>query len=216
MKSQSVAQNNLQSTRPDGMRVLQGYPRNPGLVILIPILIMFMAGPACALSPLLSVENQTAPPGSQMTIPIRFTGSPDLAAVDFILIYDPEILKFERIDPAGLSTNGIMEANETDAGTLVVGIADPAGIRGGTTIANVKFRVNGPEGTSTPIYIQADNAAGPDLSPVDLQVKSATFTVGNPGSGSSGGKLPLPAGLAVVAIGAAAGMWIRRKQRIME
>lgn len=214
MKSHSVTQNNQQSKRLYGMRAVYGNRRKLGLVVMIPIIIIFMAGPACAISPLISVENQTAPTGSQITIPIRFMGSPDLAAVDFIMVYDPEILKFERLDPAGISTNGILEANETAAGTLVVGIADPAGIRGGTIIANVKFRVNGPEGTSTPIYIQVDNAAAPDLSPVELQVKSATFTVGPPGSGSGGEKLPLPAGLAVVAIGAAFGIkcWGLRRE----
>lgn len=183
-------------------------------MIIIPILLILVICPVSAVMPKFMIENKTASQGSEITVPIFFTGTTTLGATDLVIVYDPDVLRFERLDPGELSKDGIMEANETAPGILALGIADPSGILGGTTIATIKFRVTGTNGASTPLYVQADNAVGQDLSPVEVDVVSGTFTVGPPGSAGGGGKLPLPAGVAVVAISAAIGIWSGRMRRI--
>jgi len=181
-------------------------------MIIIPVLLMLMICPVSAVMPKFIIENKTASQGSEITVPIIFTGTTTLGATDLLIVYDPDVLHFERLDPKGLSKDGIMEANETAHGILALGIADPSGIQGGTTIATIKFRVTGTNGASTPLYVQADNAVGLDLSPFEVDVVSGTFTVESSGSGSSGGKLPLPAVLAVIALGSAYGIIRRWRQ----
>lgn len=165
-----------------------------------------LAGAAAAAGIVVGIDSQNVGTGGKAVIPVKITGASGVGGLDLTVTYDPAALKFVSGEAGPIAKNGMIEVNEVQPGTINIGIVDSQGISGDGNLALLTFDVIGVQGTSSPMDVVVRGAFGTDLQNIANDVAGGTITVGPPGSGTRGGILPLPAGLAVVAIGAAFGM----------
>ena len=105
------------------------------------------------------VNNVT--PGSPLNAPVQVTGFNNIAGVQFVITWDPQVLSFLTVDNFNLPGLDAAEFNSSQAGTngilrfawvsdnLTAGTTKPDG----STIFRVRFQVLGAINSSTPITI---------------------------------------------------------------
>ena len=145
------------------------------------------------------IDGQTVGAGGKAVIPVKVTGASNLGGVDLTVTYDPAVLKFTKAAQGALSTNGMIESNETHQGTVLMGLVDSQGITGDGNLVDLSFDVIGAQGSSSQINVIVRGAYGLDLKDVANQGIGGTITVGPPGSGS-GSKTPLSIVAVIIAL----------------
>jgi hypothetical protein len=136
------------------------------------------------------IDGQTVGAGGKAVIPVKVAGASNLGGVDLTVTYDPVVLKFTKAEQGALSTNGMIEANETRPGTVLMGLVDSKGMTGDGNLVDLTFDVIGAQGSSSQMNVIVRGAYSSDLKDVANQGIGGTITVGSPGSGT-GGKTPL-------------------------
>jgi hypothetical protein len=137
------------------------------------------------------IDGQTVGAGGKAVIPVKVTGASNLGGVDLTITYDPAVLKFTKATQGALSTNGMIESNETRSGTILIGMVDTQGMSGDGNLVDLSFDVIGAQGSSSQMNVIVRGAYGSNLKDVANQGTGGTITVGAPGSGTGGNKTPL-------------------------
>ena len=162
--------------------------------LLILIALGLLVAAASAANVTLSVQSQTAASGGTVTVPIAIAGASSIGAMDLTVTYDPAVLTFVEAKTGALSTNGMVQANGTTPGTVRIAFVDSSGINGDGVIINLAFTAKGANGASSKVDLVSRGVYNLDRVDVPVTTQGGTVTIG------SGGKSPLPAGIAVVAL----------------
>lgn len=99
-----------------------------------------------------------------------------LWTLGLFIVYDSKVLKFAGAELGEISTNGIIESNEVNPGTVLLSFADTKGISGEGDIIKLNFNVVGAARTSTKIKLEA-RAYGVDLKDIAVKTSEGTITV---------------------------------------
>jgi hypothetical protein len=164
-------------------------------VYIVILAMILLISTATAAGVVVTVNSATAGTGTSATLPVSVSGASNLGAMDVVITYDPAVLKFSKAELGDLSTNGIVEANELQAGTTKISFADTKGISGDGTILKLTFDVIGAKGTTTNIGVSAQ-AYGLDLKDIPTTAKGGTVTAK---SGIEMAVILLAIGLGIVA-----------------
>ena len=88
-------------------------------------------------------------PTSYVDVPIHLTGAANVGSLEFVLVYDPEVLQVANVAPGTLANSAVIGSNAIAPGRVWVGVADARGIDGSGIVATVTFDVVGrQEGSS--------------------------------------------------------------------
>lgn len=159
------------------------------IIIGILIMLLFVAQVNAA-EVLIKVNDLSVEQGSKSMIPVSVSGASKLGAMDIKITYDSKVLKFSGAELGEVSTNGIIDSNGVDSGTVLLSFADTKGISEDGTLIKLNFEVVGAVGSSTKIGLEG-RAYGIDLKDIALKTSGGTITVsGKSGGGGMCGMLP--------------------------
>jgi hypothetical protein len=113
--------------------------------------------------------------GTTVTVPIMVSGASNLGAMDLQVSYDPAQLKLAGAQMGSISSGGVIEANEPQAGVALVSLIDPQGINGSGEVVKITFTVPNSMGTPVPLALQA-RAYDLDLKDIPVTSQGGTVT----------------------------------------
>jgi hypothetical protein len=169
-------------------------------IIFVMLALALLAGTASAAAMQVAIGSPQSGAGKTVIIPVTVSGASNLGAMDMQVTYDPALLKLAGAQMGSLSPNGVAEANEPQAGTVLISFVDSQGITGSGDVVKITFDVLGSTGASSTLTLQA-RAYDLDLKDIPVTAKSGSVTVG---SGKSGIELLLiisALGLAFICFG---------------
>jgi hypothetical protein len=111
-----------------------------------------------------SVEGER---DSVVSVPISATGVVNVGALQFDLVYDPQVLRADTVTRGTPGGNALVDFNASVPGRLRIGMVTTEGIGSDGTIANASFQLTGDAGASTSLTIE--NARAWDT-PAHLEV----------------------------------------------
>lgn len=91
---------------------------------------------------------------STVLVPIYATGVSNVGALQFDLLYDPQVLRVDTVTNGTPEGNGMVDSNSAMPGRLRIGMVTTEGIKSDGAVANVNFRIIGEPGTSSTLNIQ--------------------------------------------------------------
>jgi hypothetical protein len=162
-----------------------------------------LAGTASAAATQVAIGAPQGGAGTTVTIPVTVSGASNIGAMDLQVTYDPAVLKLSGAQMGTLSANGVVEANEPQAGTALVSFVDTQGISGSGEVVKITFNVLGTTGAYSPLTLQA-RAYDLDLKDVPVAAQSGSVTVG-------GGKSGIETAVIVLSVGIGAFFYGRRR-----
>ena len=127
-----------------------------------------------------SIDSTSAGARSTATIPVKVTGASNLARMEFIVTYDPSVLKFSNGNIGEVAPNGMVSFTNQDAGSVKVALADPDGISGNGTLVKLVFDVVGSKGAISTMNVNVIGAWTKDLTDVRTTTQAGTVTVKAP------------------------------------
>jgi len=115
---------------------------------------------------------------TNVNVPIHLTGSENIGSLEFVLTYDPSVLKMSGVEAGGLAQSALFDFGSRIPGRLWVGLIDSEGINGDGPIAVVSFEVVGP-GTSASLLALENITTYDASSLLDIltNATSGSFTV---------------------------------------
>lgn len=136
----------------------------------------------------LSVEVGSAKGGGIATVPIRLLSSVGVGAVQFEIVYDPEVLRFKETKKGPLLCADSIEANLVRPGRVRVALVSEEEIKGVGVLLTAEFEVlDGPTGTTV---IGLEGVRGWDSGnklPIGVTSRSNEWTRVSGAGGSEGG-----------------------------
>lgn len=115
--------------------------------------------------------------GSTIDVPVTISNAKDLGSMDIVVSYDPAVLSVVSVEK-GILNNGMIMANSDTPGTIAIGIVDANGINGEGAVAVIRFKVNGPNGATSPLTITSVLAYNVKThSDIQTATSSGTVTV---------------------------------------
>jgi Cohesin domain len=157
--------------------------KGKSLIIILALLLLIMPVSAAVMN--VQVEGKTANPGSRVIIPVKVSGAANLGGMDLIVLYNSSVLKYIKTEKGSLSSNAIIEANQSHPGLILISIVDSGGISGTGSICQLSFDVTGKSGSSSYVALDVQGAYNTDLRDVVTNTTSDMVTV-------SGNKSLLP------------------------
>lgn len=91
---------------------------------------------------------------STVQVPIEVRGAPNVGALQFDLVYDPQVVQLDMVARGALAANALVDFNNSVPGRARIGIVTTEGIRGDGTLALVNFKLIGSAGTHSPLQIE--------------------------------------------------------------
>ncbi|HHB79612.1 MAG TPA: T9SS type B sorting domain-containing protein [Saprospiraceae bacterium] len=124
--------------------------------------------------------DTSAAKGSSVCIPVSVRDFNGIAALEFAFYWDSTVVAFDKImDPGVLGVNGNnVTVNLVDSAHLVLSWSDLGGVTlaDGTVILEICFKLNGPWGSSTPIWIGPNvNGNGISISGTSLELYALDY-----------------------------------------
>jgi hypothetical protein len=148
----------------------------------------------------LIAESKTATPGGTVQVPIRLDKAGKIVSMNFVLTYNPKVLKVNKVD-AGPLLSGALFKLSTDQGDngssttfYIYGAAEnelamSQGFSGSGILANIEFQVIGVAGSSSTLAFSEVTASDTAKS-VTVTTSNGTVTVASAtGPGGDGGKV---------------------------
>ena len=124
--------------------------------------------------------------GSIIDVPVTISNAKDLGSMDIVVSYDPAVLSVVSVEKGTLN-KGMIMANSDTPGTIAIGIVDANGINGEGAVANIRFKVIGPNGATSPLKITNVLAYNVKThSDIQTATSSGTITVKQGGLGIPG------------------------------
>ena len=76
---------------------------------------------------------------ARVEVPIFLQGASDVGSLEFVLVFEPNTLKFVAAKPGTLASDALIETNLRSDGRVWVGIVEPTGVTGDGSIAVLSF-----------------------------------------------------------------------------
>lgn len=120
---------------------------------------------------------------NETKVPILVEGASNLGSLEFVLVYDPSVLKVNKVEKDTLSSNAMMESVNETPGRVWVGMVDSSGINGNGSLVVITFQVTG-ERINSQLALETVEAHNSETlldiiyntSPGNLTVKERSFT----------------------------------------
>ena len=94
-------------------------------------------------TPTVAPPSPTSAAPASVDVPVHMTGAANVGSLEFVLVYDPEVLQVSSVAPGILANAAVIGSNTLTPGRVWVGIADARGIDGGGAVATVTFDIVG-------------------------------------------------------------------------
>ena len=147
------------------------------------------AGTATGAGAALTAESRTADPNSIVQVPIRLDNAGNIGSMNFVLTYNPQVIKVNKVDGGSLVSGALFTPNYKSPPQVNFGLASSAGINGSGTVAYIEFQVIGAAGSSSPLTLSGVNTTDTSGRSVTLTTSNGTVTVASetgPGSKPKG------------------------------
>ena len=105
-------------------------------------------------TPTVAPPPPTAAAPASVDVPIHLTGAANVGSLEFVLVYDPEVLQVANVAPGALANSAVIGSNAVAPGRVWVGVADARGIDGSGAVATVTFDVVGRQKGSSPLTLE--------------------------------------------------------------
>ena len=91
---------------------------------------------------------------ASVDVPIHLTGAANVGSLEFVLVYDPDVLQVANVAPGMLANSAVIGSNAVAPGRVWVGVADARGIDGSGAVATVTFDVVGRQKGSSHLTLE--------------------------------------------------------------
>lgn len=112
------------------------------------------AATAHAVALTLQVATVEGEKDSTVSVPVTATGTSNVGALQFDLLYDPQVLRADTVTRGAPEGNELVDFNASVPGHLRIGMVTTEGIKGDGTVARVNFHLTGDAGTSSLLTIE--------------------------------------------------------------
>jgi hypothetical protein len=137
----------------------------------------------------LVAESRTAAPNSTVQLPIRLDKAGNIGSMNFMLTYNAQVLKVNKVDSGSLVSGALFTPNFKTPPQVRFGLATSGGISGSGTIAYIEFQVIGAAGSSSPLTLSEVDTTDTSGKSVTLTTQNGTVTVASGAAGGAGGKI---------------------------
>lgn len=169
------------------MRISYRFPHR--CLALVAWLFAWSAAPVAAQSARveLSAASGSAEAGTVAEVPIRILSSIGLGAVQFEIIYDPEVIRFKGLKKGLLLPESIIESNLVQPGRVRVGLVSPQEVKGVVVLLTAEFEMLAGPTTTTSIDLEAVRSWDREHNlPVGIVSRSSEWTrTGRPDQATS-------------------------------
>jgi len=90
----------------------------------------------------------------EIQVPINLVGADNVGSLEFVLVYEPEVLKVTGVRPGSLAGQALLESSTANPGLLWAGMIDADGISGDGAAAIVTFTVIEGGGSNSQLSLQ--------------------------------------------------------------
>jgi len=128
----------------------------------------------------LAIADQTASPGSSITVPVTVSNAAGIAGIDITLTYNPSLLTATDAATTTLTSGFLVQKNIT-SGQIQISMANATGIASGSgALVNITFSVSSgaTSGQSCPLTITSHSLYDQNAAAIAHQVQNGVFTVG--------------------------------------
>ena len=91
---------------------------------------------------------------TSVDVPIHLTGAANIGSLEFVLVYDPDVLQVANVAPGVLADSAVIGSNTVGPGRVRVGVADARGIDGSGAVATVTFDIVGQQKGSSSLTLE--------------------------------------------------------------
>ncbi len=92
-------------------------------------------------------------PGGTVTVPIRLEKAENIGSMNFILTYNPKVVKVNKVEPGSLLSGVMFVPNWREPPVIRFGFATTDGVSGSGPLAHIEFEAIGSEGSSSPLTL---------------------------------------------------------------
>ena len=135
----------------------------------------------------LTAESRTADPNSTVQVPIRLDRAASIGSMNFILTYNAQVLKVNKVDSGSLVGGALFTPNFKTPPQVRFGLAGSDGINGSGPVAYIEFQVIGAAGTSSPLTLSEVDTTDTSGKAVTVTTANGTVTVA---SATGSGNIP--------------------------
>jgi len=125
----------------------------------------------------LIAESRTADPNSTVQVPIRLDKASNIGSMNFVLTYNAQVLKVNKVDGGSLVSGALFTPNYKSPPQVRFGLASSDGINGNGTIAYIEFQVIGAAGSSSPLTLSEVDTTDTSGKAVTVTTQNGTVTV---------------------------------------
>jgi hypothetical protein len=109
--------------------------------------------PMVVATPIATLEPTPAPP-TDIVVPIYLERANNVGSLEFVLLYEPAVLRLAKIEPGALAGNALIETSDGSPGQVWAGMIDVDGMNGDGTVAVITFDIVGASGSTSPLTLQ--------------------------------------------------------------
>jgi len=190
-----------------------------GLSVLLFLNCLCFAPLAVAAPLELTAGRGEAAAGGEARIPIRLKNGQGVGAIQFHLLYAPEVLEWKdgEVDPG--TGSAVSDFKVVSPGRVRVAVIyGEKGVTGDVTLLTIRFRVAGSADTRSPLAIEVPRAwTHEDIAELQVTAQSGEVTVtapvtSPPASGVNPQVFLIGGGVAVLILAAILVVWFSRKK----
>ena len=138
---------------------------------------------------MLIAESRTAAPNSTVQVPIRLDKASSIGSMNFVLTYNAQVLKVNKVDSGSLVSGALFTPNFKTPPQVRFGLATSGGISGSGSVAYIEFQVIGAAGSSSPLALSEVDTTDTSGKSVTVTTQNGTVTVASGAAGGAGGKM---------------------------
>jgi len=101
----------------------------------------------------LIVDSRSVAPGGKVQVPVRLENVGNIGSMNFVLTYDPGVLKVTKVDKGSLLSGAMFTPNYEDPPVILFGFASNNGLSGSGSVAYIEFVAIGSEGSKSPLTV---------------------------------------------------------------
>jgi len=125
----------------------------------------------------LVAESKTAIPSSTIQVPIFLNNASNIGSMNFVLTYNPQVLRVNKVDSGSLLTGALFTPNYQSPPEVRCGVATSGGVNGSGTMAYIEFQVIGTAGSSSPLTFSELSASTTSGQSITVASQNGTVTV---------------------------------------
>jgi hypothetical protein len=91
-------------------------------------------------------------------VPIYLERAINVGSLEFVLLYEPAVLRVSQIEGGALASNALIESSDGSPGRVWVGMIDVNGMSGDGPVAVITFTIVGDQESASPLTLQSVSA----------------------------------------------------------